>query len=169
MMADSRVIEVFSGGLRYRMRHAHRTSLLHETPGWHEHQVPKPMTLFPSPSTSLPYRGLLAALLLASQILPEASLAGEGPHMTVIENKDVSGTVYKKLGLPERHYCWDTCLKEDRCSGVRWGVIEGDTAGLCLLLTGPLTLKAPTTPKTEDGKPIHVTSARKDSSPRGGT
>ena len=52
------------------------------------------------------------------------------PRMTVVVGKDVSGTVYKKLGLPERHYCWDTCLKEARCSGVRWGVVGEDTAGL---------------------------------------
>jgi hypothetical protein len=64
--------------------------------------------------------------------------------------------------LPSRQYCWDACLKEDRCSGVRWGVIEGDTAGLCLMLTGALTEKAPVVPKTEDGKPIHVTGARKE-------
>src|SRR4051812_28572005 len=65
-------------------------------------------------------------------------LAGQGQvaRMTVVQNKDVSGTVYKKLGLPERKYCWDACLQEERCTGVRWGVIEGDQAGLCLLMTG---------------------------------
>jgi len=89
--------------------------------------------------------------------------------MTVIQGKDVSGTVYKKLGLPERQYCWDACLKEDKCSGVRWGVVEGDTAGLCLLLTGPLSFKERVEPKTQDGKPIHVTGARKDVDTTGGT
>jgi hypothetical protein len=90
-------------------------------------------------------------------------------RMTVIVGKDVSGTIYKKLGLPERHYCWETCLKEDRCSGTRWGVVAGDTAGLCLLMTGPLSLKALVEPQTADGKPIHVTCARKESDARTGT
>ena len=127
------------------------------------------MNLLPYRFRSSPLRTVLLPLLLASQVLAQASHAGEAPHMTVIENQDVSGTVYKKLGLPERHYCWDACLKEDRCTGVRWGVIQGDTAGLCLLLSGPLTLKPLIVPKTEDGKPIHVTSARKDASPGPGT
>ena len=89
--------------------------------------------------------------------------------MTVIPGKDVSGTVYKKLGLPDRHFCWDTCLKETRCSGVRWGSVAGDTAGLCLLMTGPLTLKDLVEPRTEDGTAIHVTVARKDGPSGAGT
>jgi hypothetical protein len=108
------------------------------------------------------WRFLPAMLLLSSPVLPQASLADAAPHMTVVEKQDISGTVYKKLGLPERRYCWDACLKEDLCTGVRWGVIQGDTAGLCLLLKGTLTLKPLVTPKTEDGKPIRVISARKD-------
>lgn len=110
-------------------------------------------------------RPLFAVALLLATLgspLQAASAPEKLPRMTVIPGKDVSGTIYKKLGLPDRQYCWDACLKEDRCSGVRWGVIEGDTAGLCLLLTGPLTLKERTEPKTQDGKPIHVTGARKD-------
>lgn len=83
------------------------------------------------------------------------------PQMIVVKGKDVTGSVYKKLGLPNQQYCWDACLKEDRCTGVRWGVIEGDTAGLCLLISGPLTFKPPVEPKTEDGKKIHVTVSRK--------
>jgi hypothetical protein len=90
-------------------------------------------------------------------------------RMTVVVGKDVSGTIYKKLGLPERQYCWDTCLKEDRCSGVRWGVVAGDSAGLCLLMTGPLSIKDLVEPKTSDGKPIHVTVARKESNTGAGT
>ena len=91
------------------------------------------------------------------------------PRMTVVVGKDVSGTIYKKLGLPERQYCWDTCLKEDRCSGVRWGVVGADSAGLCLLMTGPLSIKDLVEPKTADGKPIHVTGARKESNTGAGT
>ena len=90
-------------------------------------------------------------------------------RMTVVVGKDVSGTVYKKLGLPSRQYCWDTCLKEDRCSGVRWGVVAADEAGLCILLTGPLSFKDLVEPKTDDGKPIHVTAARKDTAAGPGT
>lgn len=91
------------------------------------------------------------------------------PQMTLIAGKDVSGTIYKKLGLPDRQYCWDTCLKEARCTGVRWGVVAGDVAGLCLLMTGPLTFKELVEPRTEDGKAIHVTVARKDATPGRGT
>lgn len=121
-------------------------------------------------SSSVPYRSLVASLLfLALKPAGHAAFAGEVPRMTVIENKDLSGTVYKKLGLPQRQYCWDVCLKEDRCSGVRWGVIEGDTAGLCLLLTGPVTLKPLVVPRTEDGKVIRVTGARKEVSAGGGS
>lgn len=89
--------------------------------------------------------------------------------MTLVPGKDITGTVYKKLGLPDRHFCWETCLKEARCSGVRWGSVSGDTAGLCILMTGPLTLKDLVEPRTEDGKPIHVSVARKDDSPGTGT
>ncbi len=81
--------------------------------------------------------------------------------MVVLEGKDVSGTIHKKLGLPSRSYCWDLCLKDRQCSGVRWGVIEGDVAGMCMLLSGELTLKALGAPQTDEGKPIHVTAARK--------
>ena len=81
--------------------------------------------------------------------------------MSVIVGKDVSGTVYKKLGLPSLKYCWDTCVKEQECSGARWGVIHGDVAGLCVLLKGELTLKALSAPTTDDGKPIYVTAAKK--------
>jgi hypothetical protein len=108
-------------------------------------------------------RSLLALLVLPwGGSVHSAPLASPVARMTVVQNKDLNGTVYKKLGLPERQYCWDACLKEDRCTGVRWGVIEGDTAGLCLLMTGPLSLKDPVVPRTEDGTPIHVTSARKE-------
>jgi hypothetical protein len=90
-------------------------------------------------------------------------------RMTVVVGKDVGGTIYKKLGLPNRQYCWDMCLKEDRCSGVRWGVVAGDEAGMCILITGPLSLKDLVEPKTDDGKPIHVTGARKDTVTGAGT
>ncbi len=115
---------------------------------------------------------ILLALLLVYVGVPTAAAdtaAVRPARMTVIVGKDVSATVYKKLGLPSRQYCWDTCLKEDRCSGVRWGVVASDTAGMCLLMTGPLSLKDLNEPKTDDGKPIHVTAARKDPVNGGGT
>jgi hypothetical protein len=108
--------------------------------------------------------------LAGSSAASHAALAqAQTPRMTVVVGKDVGGTIYKKLGLPNRQYCWDTCLKEDRCSGVRWGVVAEDTAGLCLLMTGPLALKELIEPKTADGKPIHVTVARKEADTRTGT
>jgi hypothetical protein len=119
-------------------------------------------------------RKFVSAVLLlwgaCAAAAPAATAQQAGtPRMTVIVGKDVSGTIYKKLGLPERHYCWDTCLKEERCTGTRWGVVATDTAGLCLLLTGPLSLKPLVEPQTADGKPIHVTCARKESDTRAGT
>jgi hypothetical protein len=114
---------------------------------------------------------LLAVLLLgACGTVANADTAPATPaRMTVVVGKDVSGTVYKKLGLPSRKYCWDSCLKDDRCSGVRWGVVAEDEAGLCILMTGPLSFKDLAEPKTDDGKPIHVTGARKDPATGGGT
>jgi len=113
---------------------------------------------------------LAVLLLCASGPVASADTAPTAPaRMTVVAGKDVSGTVYKKLGLPSRQYCWDTCLKEDRCSGVRWGVVAGDEAGLCILMTGPLSFKDLVEPKTDDGKPIHVTGARKDTGTGAGT
>jgi hypothetical protein len=81
--------------------------------------------------------------------------------MSVIPGKDVTGTVYKKLALPNVRYCWEMCVKEQECSGARWGVIQGDVAGLCVMLRGELTLKALPAPRTDEGKSIHVTAAKK--------
>jgi hypothetical protein len=84
-------------------------------------------------------------------------------RMVVITGKDVSGTIYKKLGLPSLKYCWDLCIQDQPCTGARWGVIEGDVAGLCVMLSGELSVKELTTPRTEDGKAIRVIAARKQS------
>lgn len=102
---------------------------------------------------------LLIALLTAT-----AATRAEAPQarMTVIVGKDVSGTVYKKLGLPSRQYCWDACLKDNQCTGVRWGVVGHDTAGMCVLISGDLAFKDRTELKTEDGAAIHVIAARKE-------
>lgn len=82
-------------------------------------------------------------------------------RMVVIQGKDVSGRIYKKLGLPSLQYCWDSCVREEQCTGARWGVIQGDLAGLCLLLSGELSVKDLVRPKTEDGKAIQVIAGRK--------
>ena len=81
--------------------------------------------------------------------------------MVVIQGKDVSGRIYKKLGLPSLKYCWDTCIGEAQCTGARWGAIQGDVAGLCLLLSGELSVKETVRPTTEDGKAIQVIAGRK--------
>jgi hypothetical protein len=105
---------------------------------------------------------LLSGVLAGAAVVAGAATDAGVSEMTVVAGRDVSGTLLKKLGLPNRQYCWDACLKDDRCSGVRWGVVGSDTAGLCLLMSGPLTLKDPVEPKTDDGKAIHITVARKD-------
>lgn len=81
--------------------------------------------------------------------------------MTTVVGKDVGGNIYKKLGLPSRRICWDSCLKDDRCTGARWGVVGRDTAGMCILMTGELASKDLVELQTEDGQPIHVVVARK--------
>ncbi|HXR94187.1 MAG TPA: hypothetical protein VN750_28290 [Steroidobacteraceae bacterium] len=91
----------------------------------------------------------------------EAPAEDQRFRMVVIQGKDVSGRVYKKLGLPSLQYCWDSCVKEQQCTGARWGVIQGDVAGLCLLLSGELSVKDLVKPKTDDGKAIHVIAGRK--------
>jgi len=106
---------------------------------------------------------LLAGLLTAAVTRAAPPELHSPPRMTVIVGKDVSGSIYKKLGLPSRRFCWDSCLKDDRCSGVRWGVVGQDNAGMCVLITGELTFKDLVELKTDDGKPIHVGAARKES------
>lgn len=118
-------------------------------------------------SDRFPGRSVLLITLLTAAVTraqPPGPQAPDGHpvRMTVIVGKDVSGNIYKKLGLPTRQFCWDSCLKDDRCSGVRWGVVDRDTAGMCILISGELTFKGLVELKTEDGKPIHVIAARKE-------
>jgi hypothetical protein len=84
--------------------------------------------------------------------------------MTIVENQDVSGQVFKRLGLPNQDYCWEQCLQEERCVATRWGVIAGATAGQCQLLSGELTFGEPREIKTGDGQRIVVTVSRKEAS-----
>src|SRR6185312_8549944 len=116
-MADRAALQVFSAAPPARAAPMKRLSLLASRPS---------------------FKQLLSAAILLPFCELAVHAAAPVATMIVLENKDVSGTVYKKLGLPERKYCWDACVREERCSGVRWGVIEGDEAGLCLLITGPL-------------------------------
>jgi hypothetical protein len=92
-------------------------------------------------------------------------------RMSVVKGKDVSGSVFKKIGLPSQDYCWTQCVQEERCTGARWGVITGDTAGLCMLISGDLTVKPLEDLKTYDGKKIVVTAAKKvpGGGPKNGT
>jgi hypothetical protein len=91
------------------------------------------------------------------------AIAGDS-QMVVIPSKDVKGTVFKRLGLPNQTYCWEQCLEESRCTGTRWAVIagSGSTAGQCQLISGPLSIIEPREMKTEDGQPIRVIASRKE-------
>jgi hypothetical protein len=108
------------------------------------------------------------ALVSARCLSAGLARAAEG-RMAVVKGKDLEGSVFKKIGLPSQDYCWSECLKDERCTGTRWGVISGDTAGLCMLLSGDLTVKTPSDLKTYDGKKILVTASRKMSGAKSGT
>lgn len=89
--------------------------------------------------------------------------AGSGDaHMVTVRGKDVSGEVFKRLGLPNQDYCWQQCLQEERCTGTRWGAIAGTTAGQCQLISGALTFGELRDIRTEDGKKIQVIASRKE-------
>ncbi|MBX5461705.1 MAG: hypothetical protein IRZ28_11520 [Steroidobacteraceae bacterium] len=95
---------------------------------------------------------------------PDRSAVGPGNlRMVVLKNKDIHGEVLKRVGLPNQNYCWEQCLSESRCSGTRWGVLEGSTAGQCQLITGEFTVDEPHELKTDDGTRIQVTASRKQS------
>ncbi len=89
------------------------------------------------------------------------STAGESGRMEVVDGQDITGKVFKRLGLPNQGYCYQQCLQEDRCTAVRWGFIEGATAGQCQLLTGELAFREPHEIKTEDGQHIVVVASRR--------
>ena len=92
------------------------------------------------------------------------SIAADEAHMKVLDAKDVSGEVFKRLGLPNQDYCHQQCLQEERCKAARWGFIEGTTAGQCQLLTGDLTFGEPKEIKTYDGQRIVVIVSLKEGS-----
>ncbi len=100
-------------------------------------------------------------IALAACVSCMLAFAADPAHMEIIEGKDVSGEVFKRLGLPNRDYCWEQCLKEERCVATRWGFIEGATAGQCQFLTGTLSFTDPKTISTSDGQKILVIASRK--------
>lgn len=101
----------------------------------------------------------ISRLWLVLLIAP--ALAADG-QMVVVAGKDVKGEVFKRLGLPNRTYCWQQCLEEARCTGARWAVIAGTVAGQCQLIRGPLSFIEPHEIKTEDGQQIRVTVGRRE-------
>ena len=105
--------------------------------------------------------GLGLALLLAGTSLVHAE-----DRMVILERQDISGHVFKRLGLPNQNYCWDQCLQEARCTATRWGVIAGATAGQCQLFSDELTYGEPRELKTGDGQEIVVTASRKEPAPQ---
>jgi hypothetical protein len=98
-------------------------------------------------------------VLLAFAFIPLAQAAE--PQMAVVPNKDLSGQVLKRLGLPSQDYCWEECLQDARCTGTRWAVIKGGKAGQCQLMSGELSLTEIHPINTEDGQAIVVTASRK--------
>jgi len=104
-------------------------------------------------------RVTVVSMLIALAVVATA-VAGDA-KMVVLAGKDVSGEVFKRLGLPSQSYCHEQCLEEARCTGVRWGVVSGSTAGQCQLITGELQVIEPHEIKTSDGLRIQVLAARK--------
>jgi hypothetical protein len=107
---------------------------------------------------------LAGALLLTAcaALVPGTTVAQKTAKMVVVSGKDVSGQVFKRLGLPDQDYCWQQCIDEPRCTGTRWGVVSGSTAGQCQLISGNLTFHSPKQIKTEDGTNILVTASKKE-------
>ena len=102
-------------------------------------------------------------LIAALAVLSSGSAVAQGaPKMVPVEGKDVTGQVFKRLGLPSQDYCWQQCVAEAKCTGTRWGVVSGSTAGQCQLLSGELTFHALANLKTEDGSRIVVKASRKE-------
>jgi PAN domain-containing protein len=103
-----------------------------------------------------------ANLLRLCMFLLIAPAMAADAQMVVVPGKDVRGEVFKRLGLPNQTYCWEQCLEEARCTGVRWAVIGASAAGQCQLISGPLTFIEPREIKTEDGQQIRVTVSRRE-------
>lgn len=100
-------------------------------------------------------------LRLFTFLLIAPALAGDA-RMVDVPGKDLRGEVFKRLGLPNQEYCWEQCLEEARCTGTRWAVIVGSTAGQCQLISGPLSFIEPRELRTEDGQQIRVTASKRE-------
>jgi hypothetical protein len=98
---------------------------------------------------------------LCTFLLIAPALAGDA-RMVVVPGKDMTGEVFKRLGLPNQAYCWEQCLEEARCTGTRWAVITGSTAGQCQLISGPLSFIEPREIRTEDGQQIRVIASKRE-------
>jgi hypothetical protein len=103
----------------------------------------------------------LNVALVGTLLFTAYAVAGDA-QMVVVPGKDVSGTILKRLGLPDQTYCWKACMEEASCTGTRWGTIAGSNAGQCQLMSGALTLIEPHEVKTEDGQQIRVVASRKE-------
>lgn len=99
-------------------------------------------------------------LRLCAVLLISPALAADA-QMVVVPGKDLKGEIIKRLGLPNQTYCWEQCLEEARCAGVRWAVLGTSTAGQCQLIGAPLSFIEPHEIRTEDGQQIHVTVSRR--------
>jgi hypothetical protein len=112
-------------------------------------------------SMSTSFKLALTLAVLTGACSAAALAQAAKPHMAIVKNKDVTGQVLKRLGLPNQDYCWEQCLEDARCTGTRWGVIAGMTAGQCQLMSGELSVSELHSLKTEDGQRIVVTASRK--------
>jgi hypothetical protein len=102
-----------------------------------------------------------ALTAIAAISLGASALSADTAHMEIVQGKDITGEVFKRLGLPNQDYCWEQCLKEERCQATRWGFLEGAVAGQCQFLTGQLNLTDPKALTTGDGQKIIVVVSRK--------
>jgi hypothetical protein len=100
--------------------------------------------------------------VLQASLSADLNVSASDGHMAIIKDRDVTGQVFKRLGLPNQDYCWQQCLREEHCTGTRWGVIDGATAGQCQLLSGELAFGEPRDIKTDDGQRILVIASRKE-------
>ncbi|MFO7304058.1 MAG: hypothetical protein C0P74_000955 [Gammaproteobacteria bacterium] len=104
----------------------------------------------------------LCGLMLAFLVSGSSTSAAEQARMRVLDGQDIRGKVLRRLGLPNRDYCDQECLHEERCVATRWGFIEGSTPGQCQLLTGQLVYSTPRELKTYDGERIIVVVSLKE-------
>jgi hypothetical protein len=106
--------------------------------------------------------GIKANISRLCMVLLTASALAADAQMVVVPGKDVKGTVFKRLGLPNQMYCWEQCLEEARCVATRWAVVGKSVEGQCQLISGPLSFIERHEIKTEDGQQIRVTASKRE-------